>query len=154
MLASLLRDRDEPVTNTPHLSHSRVNRYLTCPEQYRLYYLGNLRPKVPPATLVFGSIIHQALAGMFRKKAEPVKCFQDSWGMIKDIRLGFKQRDSWDKLRSSGEGLLTKFVSEEVPKLDEITAVERLFTLTITGLGLPFIGIIDLIGRKDGKRTS
>src|SRR5512143_4078572 len=80
MLASLLRDRDEPAIDTPHLSHSRVNRYLTCPEQYRLYYLENLRPKVPPAALVFGSIVHQALAGLFQKKDDPLKCFGDSWG--------------------------------------------------------------------------
>ena len=95
MLASLLRDRDEPVTDTPHLSHSRVNRYLTCPEQYRLYYVENLRPKMPPAALVFGSLIHQALAGLFQKKADPLKCFGDSWGMLKTVSLGFNHRDSW-----------------------------------------------------------
>ena len=33
----------------PHLSHSRINRYLTCPEQYRLYYVEKLRPKPKPA---------------------------------------------------------------------------------------------------------
>jgi hypothetical protein len=27
---------------TPHLSYSRINRYLTCPEQYRLYYVPGL----------------------------------------------------------------------------------------------------------------
>ena len=32
----------EPV---PHLSHSRINRYLTCPEQYRLYYVEKLLAK-------------------------------------------------------------------------------------------------------------
>ena len=38
----------------PHLSHSRLQRYLFCPEQYRLYYVESLRPKVPPAGMVFG----------------------------------------------------------------------------------------------------
>jgi CRISPR/Cas system-associated exonuclease Cas4 (RecB family) len=153
MLASLLRDRDEPVTDTPHLSHSRVNRYLTCPEQYRLYYLENLRPKVPPAALVFGQIVHQALAEAFSKKGDPVKCFRDSWGMLKDVRLGFNQRDSWEKLKVSGERLLGRFVSEELPKVGEVSAVEKPFTLAITSLDLPFVGIIDLVGRLNSKRT-
>jgi hypothetical protein len=108
---------------------------------------------VPPAALVFGQIVHQALAGLFQKKSDPVKCFGDSWGMIKTIPLGFNQRDSWDKLKSSGEGLLTKFISNELPKIGSITAVERPFTLAITSLDLPFIGIIDLVAEVSGKRT-
>jgi hypothetical protein len=154
MLASLFRDRDDPVNNDiPHLSHSRVNRYLTCPEQYRLYYIENLRPKVPSAALVFGQIVHQSLAELFQRKADPVKCFADSWWMLKDFRLGFNQRESWEKLKVSGEKLLGKFVSEELPKLDQITAVERPFSLSITSLELPFVGIIDLVSQFNGKRT-
>ena len=137
MLASLLRDLDEPAGDTPHLSHSRVNRYLACPEQYRLYYLENLRPKVPGAALVFGQIMHQALAELFRKKSDPVKCFENSWNMLKDIRLGFNQRESWEKLRDSGEGLLAKFVAEDFPKLGEVSAVEYPFTLTATQWEVP-----------------
>lgn len=40
-------------TKTPHLSFSRIDRYLRCPEQYRLYYIENLRPKFPSASLLF-----------------------------------------------------------------------------------------------------
>jgi hypothetical protein len=29
-----------------HLSHSQVSRYLLWPEQYRLYYIENLRPRL------------------------------------------------------------------------------------------------------------
>ena len=41
---SLTRDPEEALDQerTPHLSYSRINRYLTCPEQYRLYYVENL----------------------------------------------------------------------------------------------------------------
>lgn len=155
MLASLLRDRDEPEADRqiPHLSHSRVNRYLTCPEQYRLYYLENLRPKVPPATLAFGQIVHQALAELFQKKGDPVKCFQDSWGMLKDIPLAFKHRESWEKLRVSGESLLARFVAKEFPRIGDVSTIERPFRLSITGLDMPFVGIIDLVGRVNDKRT-
>ena len=155
MLASLLRDRDEPRGNgtTPYLSHSRVNRYLHCPEQYRLYYIENLRPKVPPAALVFGQIVHQALAELVGKKADPVKCFDASWGMLKTVPLDFNQRESWEKLDHAGKAILTKFATEEFPKLSRIESVERPFTLKITSLDLPFLGVIDLVGTIEGKRT-
>jgi RecB family exonuclease len=155
MIASLLKERDElpEIGRAPHLSHSRINRYLHCPQQYRLYYLENLRPKTPPAALVFGQIVHQAMAELFQRKGDPVKCFAESWGMLKTIPLGFNQRESWEKLKASGEGLLTKFVSEELPRLTDIAAVERPFSLAITSLDLPFVGIIDLVASLEGRRT-
>jgi RecB family exonuclease len=153
MIAQLIRDPDEPPGNTRHLSHSRVNRYLMCPEQYRLYYIEKLRPKVPPASLVFGALVHQALAELLGKKSDPVKYFTDAWGMLKSINIGFNQRESWEKLKASGEALLAKFAKEELPKLSEITAVERPFKIAITSLDLPFVGIIDLVGKVNGKRT-
>lgn len=155
MLAPFLRDRDEPPGHgaTPHLSHSRVNRYLLCPEQYRLYYLEHLRPKVPSAALVFGQIVHQALAQLIGKKADPVKVFRDSWGVLKNIPLDFNQRESWEKLNASGQALLAKFASEELSKLGHVESVERPFTLSIAGLDLPFVGIVDLVAEVDGRRT-
>jgi len=57
---------------TPHLSHSRINRYLTCPEQYRLYYVEHLRPRIDSAGLVFGTVIHVAIADLFRTGEDPV----------------------------------------------------------------------------------
>ena len=38
-------------------------------------------------------------------------------------------------------------------KLGSVIAVERPFTLSITSLDLPFIGIIDLVAEVTGKRT-
>jgi RecB family exonuclease len=153
MIASLLRDRDEPSEHAPHVSHSRINRYLTCPEQYRLYYIENLRPKVPPATLVFGSIMHQTLAVLFQKKSDPYVFLEESWGMLKHIPIAYNQRESWDKLKASGKALLTKFINEELPKIREVKAVERPFTLSVTSLDLPFVGVIDLVADVDSKDT-
>ncbi len=153
MLASFLRERDDALGNGSHLSHSRINRYLLCPEQYRLYYLEKLRPTVPPAALVFGQIVHQALAALVAQKVDPVRHFHDSWGMLKGVPLDFNQRESWEKLSASGEGLLAKFASEEFPKLSHIESVERPFTLKITSLDSPFVGVIDLVAEVEGKRT-
>lgn len=33
------REEEEVATAIPYLSHSRVSRYILCPESYRLYYL-------------------------------------------------------------------------------------------------------------------
>jgi len=43
---SRINGHEEALDQAPNLSYSRINRYLTCPEQYRLYYLEKLRPKV------------------------------------------------------------------------------------------------------------
>ena len=75
MTGTLAREKEERFDaegKTPHLSYSRIQRYLTCPEQYRLYYIERLRPLAPSASLVFGQVIHQCIAGLLRKQASKV----------------------------------------------------------------------------------
>src|SRR5690242_6209032 len=134
MLASFLRDRDEPVEigSEPHLSHSRVNRYLTCPEQYRLYYIENLRPRFAAASLVFGQIVHQALAHLFRGAGDPVKRFLARWNEAHDFDLHYGQRESWEKLKETGQALLERFVRDELRRVGKVKATEKPFELRIT----------------------
>lgn len=155
MNESWLEEKDDRIIeeHTPYLSFSRINRYLTCPESYRLYYVERLRLKVPKATLVFGSLIHLTLAHLFNKKAEPVKFFTEVWDGLKEVELTYGKKDSWEKLRTSGEGLLQKFVSEELPRVRSVKAVEKPFTLNISSLNLPLVGVIDLVGDVDGRET-
>ena len=56
---------------TPHLSYSQINRYLTCPEQYRLYYVERLRSRIESGAMVFGALAHVALADFFRDGCRP-----------------------------------------------------------------------------------
>ena len=137
----------------PHLSFSRMDKYLHCPEQYRLYYLENLRPRIPSASLAFGQTIHQALAYLFSTGGDPVEFFGKVWGEAKGIDLRFSARESWEKLSDTGTALLEKFLLEELPRLTEIHASEKKFELSLTNLEVPFIGVIDLIATRDGKRT-
>ena len=155
MTATGLEEKNDRVIgdHTPHLSYSRINRYLTCPESYRLYYLQRLRLKVPKATLVFGSLIHLALAHLFNKKAEPVKFFVEVWSGLKEFELTYGKKDSWEKLRLCGEGLLQKFVTEELPRIRSVKAVEKRFELNVSNLDLPVVGAIDLIADVDGRDT-
>lgn len=147
------KPRDTPTFPTPHLSHARVQRYLHCPEQYRLYYIEGLRPRVPSASLVFGQITHQALAHLFRGRGDAVRFFIDSWQGARDLELAYGRSESWDKLKATGEQLLTHFVTEELPRISDVRTVEEPFTLDVTSLDLPFVGVIDLVASLDGQTT-
>ena len=137
----------------PHYSYSRLAKYLTCPEQYRLYYLERLRPRIPSASLVFGQILHQALAELLANQGDPVKYFQEAWRAVQRTDLRYGARDSCEKLSASGEELLSRFQAEELPKLGKVEYVEKPFSLDITTLDLPFVGIIDLVAHYEGQRT-
>jgi len=137
----------------PHLSHSRINRYLTCPEQYRLYYVEKLRPKIESAGPVFGVVIHAAIADLFRTGEDPVEHFAHDWQNLKDVELRYKKRESWEDFNAKGEKLLTKFLVEEAPKIRQARGMERKFELRVTALDAPFVGIIDLVGQVDDRLT-
>ncbi len=136
-----------------HLSYSRVQKYLTCPEQYRLHYVEGLRPKAESASLVFGSIVHLAIADFFRRKIDPSVTFAREWQAIQPLTLRYSGRDTWESLRGKGVGLLGKFPNAVAAKIQSVVAVEEPFQLGLTTLDLPFIGIIDLVAQIDGKRT-
>jgi hypothetical protein len=155
MTPATLRDPEEPLVSsqTPYLSHSRLSRYLHCPEQYRLYYIENLRPRHFSANLAFGQAVHEALAELFRTGGDPVKRFQDQWQTALEMELDYGARDSWEKLKTTGEILLARFAAEELPNLSEVSAIEKVFELGISNLDLPFVGIIDLVANFNGKRT-
>lgn len=151
----LLQDEDEPVVSLelPHLSYSRINRYLHCPEQYRLYYIENLRPRLQPASLVFGKVTHRSLAYFFNERGDPVAVFLDLWSEVRQFDVAYSEKESWEKLHACGQKLLEKFCREEFHRIGQITSVEKPFELEITGFTLPFIGVIDLFAALDGKRT-
>src|SRR5437867_12914047 len=102
MIHNLAEEREGVSHQTPYLSYSRINRYLHCPEQYRLYYVENLRLRFLAASLVFGQIVHQALAGLFQRKEDPVRSFLALWEPVKDAGLSYGQKESWAKFRASG----------------------------------------------------
>lgn len=144
---------DSTGVHTPHLSYSRVSRYLLCPEQYRLYYVENLRPRLPPASLEFGKAIHAALAACFTEGQDAVTVFGESWDALKNAELRYACRESWEKLRERGQELLKKFFEEELPRLGTVHASEKPFELVVSNLDLPFVGIIDLVADVDNKLT-
>lgn len=137
----------------PYLSHSRVNKYLTCPEQYRLYYVEGYRTRLPAASLEFGHCVHKALAGLFTDGLEAVETFVSIWDEYRDRGMRYAYRENWQKLRERGEALLTAFQEDEVPRITNVQACESSFEIQPTSLDVPFIGVIDLHAAVDGRST-
>lgn len=152
---TILKEREEQVIpkQRAYLSYSRINKYLHCPEQYRLYYVENLRPTIPAASLVFGQIIHKALEHLLRNQGDPVKWFLEAWNAFKEVEVRYSQKESWEKFHAIGWSLLEKFQKEEFPRLGKVRGTEKVFELTITSLPLPLVGVIDLIAEIDRKTT-
>lgn len=149
----ILSPKGRKPTPLPHLSHSRVNKYLLCPEQYRLHYLENLRPKAPSAALVFGKILHSALASFFGEQASAIDCFLKGWQEMKDAQLTYGYRSSWESLNERGMALLERFLQMPEPRLGPILEVEKSFQVRVTSLHVPFTGIIDLVAGMKGQKT-
>lgn len=146
-------NRKSEFADIPHLSYSQINKYLTCPEQYRLYYEEGLRPKVPPAALVFGQLVHQALAHLLGEDGDPVDYFQSAWESAQEVELDYGSRYDWESLMERGSNLLQAFQANELEKLEAVHAVEESFEVSVSGLKEPFVGVVDLIARIDGERT-
>lgn len=107
---------------------------------------------MPAANLVFGQIVHQALAAFFERARDPAEAFAQTWTAMRDADLEYAARDSWQHLHDAGRSLLEHFVREDAPRIGA-EGVERAFELSVTDLEVPFVGVIDLIARLDDTRT-
>src|SRR5262249_16500444 len=85
--------------------------------------------------------------------SDPIDFFHRTWNELKDVKLTYGKKQTWEKLQASGQGLLQKFLQEELGRISHVRAVEKKFELNITGLDLPFIGIIDLVAEVEDKNT-
>lgn len=137
----------------PYLSYSRVAKYLLCPEQYRLYYVEGLRPKLQSASLEFGQAVHKALAAAFLEDRHPVAEFTRRWDAFKGAKLRYAYRENWGKLFERGQQLLGAFQEEHFDRLLNVQACEKPFSLDVSNLDVPFIGIVDLVAHLDDKLT-
>jgi PD-(D/E)XK nuclease superfamily len=109
------------------------------------------RAILPPP--LFSARCHQGLAHGFNALGDPVRFFLAVWEEVKGYDLTYKQKESWEKLHDTGQGLIEKFCKEELPRLGQIKGVEKPLDLQISSLDLPYVGIIDLFAEVDGKLT-
>ena len=95
--------------------------------------------------------MHLALAHLFNGKAEPVKFFLEVWNGLEKVDLTYGKKESWEKFKASGDGLLRKFIKDELPRIRAVKAVEKPFKLEISSLDLPLVGVIDLVAEVDAR---
>jgi len=62
--------------------------------------LENFRPRVVSASLVFGSVMHLALAEYFRQGHDPAASFEREWQALKGIEMRYSRKETWDFLHS------------------------------------------------------
>lgn len=59
------------------LSHSQCSKYTQCPQAYKYHYIDRIRPKLSPASLLFGSALDAALNELLKpeKNLSPEEIF-------------------------------------------------------------------------------
>lgn len=80
-----------------YLSHSGNQKYITCGQMYKLYYIDKLRPNENNSTLLFGSAIDKAAEEYLktRDKQSCIKTFRTEWDKVNDIliQIDFNKND-------------------------------------------------------------
>ncbi len=84
--------------------------------------------------MVFGALIHVAIADLFRTGEDPVEHFRRDWENLKEAQMRYKKRESWRDFHAKGQKLLEKFLAEEAPKIRKAFGIERKFELRVTVL--------------------
>jgi hypothetical protein len=103
--------------------------------------------------MVFGTVIHIAIADLFRTGEDPVEHFRRDWEALKHVQLRYGKRESWEDFNAKGEKLLQKFLDLEAPHIQKTFGVERKFELRVTALDRPFVGSIDLVAEVKDRLT-
>ena len=116
----------------PHWSFSSINQYRRCPLQFYFERIAKIPRRTVSSSLVFGSAIHDALAGHHQRirlgrevsernlKAD----FMGSWSVrTEDQQVTFKAKESASDLIGKGQALMELYANEEPPT--DIIAVEE-----------------------------
>jgi putative RecB family exonuclease len=140
--------------NRNHLSYSQINCYLACPLKYRFAYVNQIPPEFTPASLAFGSAVHEAVAAYHgsRIEGDPLKpdhmldVFRQSW-RSREAEVKFFNGDSAASLEAKAEQLLKVF-HKSVDHTVTILGVEERFEMPMSNGTPPLVGFIDLIEQK------
>ncbi len=116
----------------PHWSFSSINQYRRCPLQYYFERIVKIPRKTVSSSLVFGSAIHDALAGHHQRirlgrgaSEQNLKAdFLGSWSVrTSDQQVTFKKKESASDLIGKGEAMMELYANEDPPT--NILAVEE-----------------------------
>lgn len=152
-------------TDVLRIDKSKLVTYLMCPRKFKLQYVTAETPEFTPLNLVFGKVIHEAVAFFYshlkesgEKPALPdlIEEFTITWDsacLLEEPPIRFDEEHTADIMRDKGIAMLTKFYEEVQPR--KVEAVEYPFCVDLvhpdTGELLEFklVGIVDLIESDD-----
>lgn len=122
-----------------YMTTSMITAY-DCPRKYYYEYVEGWKPIRPSANLVFGSIIHDAIAEEFLNGHTTKEFFVEKWEKVGE--LDYSRYDSKESLMKTGLALIEKLEKTEV--LQRVVAVEKAYKAVLPN-GVVFKGKVDLI---------
>lgn len=122
-----------------YMTASMVQSY-DCPRKFYYQFVEGWKPVLPSANLVFGSIIHEAIAEEFLNGRAIKEYFLEKWNQVED--LAYSRYDSKDSLRETGLALIGKL--ERIEVLQRVVSVEKAYQ-TVLPDDTVFKGKVDLI---------
>ena len=144
--------------NELKLSPTGVLRYDTCPRQ-ALFYLQGWRTKAKADALVFGSVVHEVLAGYHAGTLPPDQlgaAWDQKWSAAITQPIAYGAERTPEGLRQTGAALFAAYhgvwqaTGLQTLRDDQGPCVERrLFVRLPRAQGL-FEGVIDLVATRDG----
>jgi putative RecB family exonuclease len=152
----------------PHWSFSRINGLVNfCSLAWAFRYVYRREPEFRPASLVFGSAFHGALAFHANRRLQGKKCTAACHDVLADLLttncqadgppVRFGNGEDLDSLIQQGQSMLDASLASLDPE-EEIEAVGVPFSVPLidaSGIPLdkPLIGEYDLVVRKNGIST-
>ena len=137
----------------PHLSASGIRSYMDCGLMYRFSRVDGIKPEFRPDNMEFGSTIHKALAdfnaermmGKTPELADLQKSFEDYWTKANEAQVRFSEGASFESFLNMGRNLLSACYEELISDSFTVVAIEEPFVFHMEGVGVPIIGIMDLV---------
>ena len=148
---NVTRLNGEPVD---HLSPSSLEKFMNCPEAWRLHYLVG-KPRKENVYAAWGKAHHMALGRYFGRRLaeepttpeETASFFRESFGTLVREAEGFDWRNlGAQEVAETGSRLVEAYVRTEAWKLQPIMVEERRET-EIDGIN--FVTVVDLVTEND-----
>lgn len=132
------------------LSATSLAEAITCPEQFRMKRVARM-PERNNIQKLMGTAFHEAVADSYRWRLEkgellPKSATEDRFRGAWDEAIEKEGEPEWkehpDKLMETGFKMLSAYRS--VMKATEVTQAEEWFEITVPGIPVPVVGVIDL----------